>query len=163
MAPWQQDFLASTIVLAAEQGAPGAAEVLTWQTNFLAGRFLAGDRGFPPYDGVTYNMYTFRETQDSPLQTWHEISVATTEHGMSGGGKKWPPTSGSYIQAATGVLGGIVTVAGSAEALRALDWLNQNAQSEAPRKELLLDPTWNIIPLSVPPMPRRGSPAQQLH
>lgn len=163
MAPWQQDFLASTIVLAAEQGTPGAAEVLTWQTNFLAGRFLAGDRGFPPYDGVTYNMYTFAETQDSPFQTWREIYAATAEHGMSGKGTDWPPTFASYIQAAAGVLGGIVTVTRSSEALQAFDWLKKNDQSKAPKAGLLSDPTWNIVPVREQPARPDVLPIQPVH
>ena len=41
IAPWQQDYFATTVVLAAEQGVAAATQLLLWETNFLAGRFLA--------------------------------------------------------------------------------------------------------------------------
>jgi hypothetical protein len=143
MAPWQQDYLATAIILAARQDVPGAKSVLEWQAHFLAGRFLAGDRGFPPYDGVTYNLYT--SGPDGILQTWREIEAVTAQHKQSGGGTGWPPTFVPYIQAAQAVLSGIITVTGSQDAAHALAWLKAHGAEKAPAYRLLTDPTWNIV------------------
>lgn len=145
ISPWMQDYFGSTMVLAAEQGVPGAREVLLWQAHFLANRFLSEQKGFPAHDGANYRMYA--ASSDGPYQTWREIGAATAAHGLSGGGSAWPKgTFVSYLQAAKGVLGGIITVTDSADAKRALAWLNANAP-QAGTASLQRDPTWNIIPM----------------
>jgi hypothetical protein len=48
IAPWQQDYFASTVALAAEQGVAGAAQLLGWEANFLAGLFINAAKGFSP-------------------------------------------------------------------------------------------------------------------
>ena len=54
--PWQQDYFATTVVLAAEQGVTAAKQLLLWETNYLAGRFLAAAQGFDPHLGLGYNV-----------------------------------------------------------------------------------------------------------
>lgn len=123
MAPWQQDFMATTVILAAEQGVPGAKELLTWQAHFLAGRFLAGDKGLSPYDGIAYNMQMWNDDPNDPFQTWHEIGAAVIAHHWSGGGSAWHPGNVAYYAAARGVLSGIVSVTHLPEAKQALEWV----------------------------------------
>jgi hypothetical protein len=76
MAPWQQDFFATTIALAAEQGVAGAKQVLLWETNYLAGRFLAAAQGFDPDYGIAYWLEMFDPSvgHTSPYQTWAQIA-----------------------------------------------------------------------------------------
>jgi hypothetical protein len=121
IAPWQDDFLATTVILATAQGVPGAKQFLLWQTNFLANRFLVGDKGFSPFDGVAYNLQLWDKSPDQPYQTWREIAAAS-QH-WSGGGSDYPKGTDAYYRAAVGVLSGISTVTDSAEAKRALAWL----------------------------------------
>jgi len=141
MAPWQQDFMATTIILAAEQGVPGAKKLLIWQAHFLAGRFLAGDKGMSPYDGVAYNMLMWKTTADQPLQTWREIGAEIVANHWSGGGTTWHPGNVAYYIAARGVLGGIVTATGLPEARQALGWLQAH-----PDGSERAWPQWDIVP-----------------
>jgi hypothetical protein len=145
IAPWQQDFLASTMILAARQGVPGAREVVAWQADFLVDRFLAGDRGLPPYDAIAYNMAMFHPGSRRPLRTWREVAEATAALGMSGGGSAFPKGVEGYGQAAVGVLAGIVTITGSPDAQRALDWMRAHFP-HADRAALRGNPTWAILP-----------------
>ena len=56
MAPWQQDYFASTAIQAAQMGNADALTFLNWQANFLVGRFLNGANGFNPHDGATITL-----------------------------------------------------------------------------------------------------------
>lgn len=53
-APWQQDFLVLAMAHAADLGFAGAKEFMTWQNNFIAGRFLHGEDGYNPLHGTGY-------------------------------------------------------------------------------------------------------------
>jgi hypothetical protein len=148
IAPWQEDYFASVIVLAAKRRVPHALDILKWETNFLAGRFLASDKGFYPYDGAAYNLYTY--AKPSPIsgayQTWAEIGRATAAHGQSGGGDGWPKQSfTSYLQAARGVLAEIIILTGSPEATKALAWLVDHSP-QAGNVQAQQIPTWNFTP-----------------
>lgn len=143
--PWMQDFLGSTLVLAATQEVPGARELVVWQAHFLAGRFLAADKGFPPRNGTAYRLNMYPVTEDAPYLTWREIQADSLAHGFAKDGSVWGSEDGAYIQAARGVLGGIVSVTGLPEARRALEWLDANAPHLDPAS-LRDNPTWNIVP-----------------
>jgi len=146
MSPWQQDFVAYAMILAAKRGDVQAVEVLKWETNFLAGRFLAGSRGYSPYDGAAYRMKIYKAPDQikNAYQTWAEISKVTAQGGFSGGGDAWPKeTYNEYLQAAKGVLAGIVRVTGSDKARRAYLWIEDHApQADITRDRK--DPTWRV-------------------
>ena len=55
IATWQQDYFASTAIQAARQGNADALTLLTWDSNFLVGRFTHAADGFNPHNGVTYD------------------------------------------------------------------------------------------------------------
>lgn len=146
--PWQQDFIAYIMILAAKRGDPGALDILKWQTNFLAGRFLAASRGFSPYDGAAYRLIGYRPNQmtDGAFQTWAEIEQATTPKGFANGSDTWPKrTWPGYIQSAKGVLASIVRLTGSDKARQAYEWLDQNAPQAGLPKDRM-DPTWRVVP-----------------
>ncbi len=140
MAPWQQDFMAFTAMLAAEQDVRGAKELLAWQAHFLAGRFLAGDKGLSPYDGIAYNMDLWKDSPDKPFLTWREVGDFVVANHWSGGGAGWPQGTGAYYLAAKGALAGIVTVTGMPEAKQALEWLSAHPGSHGESW-----PQWNIV------------------
>ena len=147
IATWQQSFLASTIVLAARQGVPGAVKVLEWMTNFQAGRFLSEAKGFHAKDGAEYwlPVYPFPGNQFHPYTSWAEIGREEERQGRSGNGVTWAKqTNTDYIQAAKAAIAGIITVTGSEVAKRALAWLNENAP-QAGRESYERDPVWNIV------------------
>ncbi|MGN6514347.1 MAG: hypothetical protein ACTHLR_00725 [Rhizomicrobium sp.] len=146
--PWQQDFIAYVMILAAKRGDLGALDILKWQTNFLAGRFLAQSQGFSPYDGAAYRMIAYRPNQmiDGAYQTWAEIEQATTPKGFTNGSDTWPKrTWPGYIQSAKGVLASIVRLTGSDKARQAYEWLDQNAPQAGLAKDRM-DPTWRVVP-----------------
>jgi hypothetical protein len=146
ISPWQQDFIAYIMTLAAKRGDPQALKVLNWQTNFLAGRFLAESKGLSPFDAAGYRMLTYGPPNQisGAHQTWAQIGRATVAGGFTAGGADWPKdTYQEYLQAAKGVLAGIVHITGSADARKAYQWLDQNAAKADITKDRL-DPTWRV-------------------
>ncbi len=144
MAPWQQDYLATSVALAAQQGNAAAVQFLGWETNFLAGRFLAS--GISPYMATAYNLSTDVAGQPentSALQTWSAISTATLANGVDG------PTvntalSRAYAQGARAALAGEITVSEDPRAIQAFGWVTayeqiNNAYNQA-------NPYLNIVP-----------------
>jgi hypothetical protein len=153
--PWMQDFVASTLILMTQQGVPGAREVVKWQSHFLVGRFLAEEQGFHPRNATVYQINVFAKSPDEPFSTWREIEADTIAHGFAKKGTGWGYDDPAYIQAAQGVLGGMVSATSSPDAERALEWMHQNAP-HAGKDDLRITPTFNIIPLR--PADRRQSP-----
>ena len=78
IAPWQQDFFASTAALGALQGNQDARAVLKWQANFLSGRFLSPDLN--PYNGFIYWL-NVGDSSGKALTTWAEVAAATKAAG----------------------------------------------------------------------------------
>ena len=117
--PWQQDFFATTAALAAEQDVPGAKQLLEWETNFLAGRFLAAAQGFDPAYGIAYYLEMFDPSvgQSSPYQTWAQIAQLT----QATAGPPSPPGNwdGAYSAGARAALAGDITVTTSPDAIDA--------------------------------------------
>jgi Ca2+-binding RTX toxin-like protein len=108
LAPWQQDYLAGITILAAKRGTPGAKEALEWMSNFLVGRFTAGDEGFSIRDGVAYLIAIADPATRAPYRTWEEISAATIANGWSnttGGG--WGNSEGEYGRLGLATLAGL--------------------------------------------------------
>ena len=153
MAPWQQDYFASTAIQAAEGGNADALTFLKWESNFLVGRFLNSANGFNPHDGVAYNL-NVGNGSGQDYNTWAQIEQATVAAGNSAG-SGWP--DGDYAELAAQTLAGIITVTGSADAITAYNWL---MSSGAPYITPFADPQFDIVPgrqLAAPPalaMPR---------
>ena len=126
--PWQQDYLASSAAHAARRGGADARAVLDWMENFLAGRFLSGDRGFNPHDGCAYLIAISPEgTPQSPYSTWAAIGAATRARDLSNG-NGWSKSNGDYGQLAFQSLALLVEVTGTQRARAAYSWfLNAGA------------------------------------
>jgi len=147
IAPWMLDFLALSMALAAEQGVPGAKDVLIWQSNFLVQRFLAADRGFRPNNATSYRLIMFTPgTPEVPLLTWREVEAASIARGYARDSGEWYH-DGAYVQAARAALGAIVTVTGGNDARRAFTWLTENGYQSG-LGNFQRNPTWNIVPMS---------------
>ena len=145
IAPWQQDYLVTTIALAARQQVPGAKQLLEWQTNFLAGRFLSEDKGFHAKDGAEYILFTYPYPGDQfhPYTNWADVGRMEVTSKRSGGGKEWASSTPMILALDRAALAATVSATGSAEAKRALVWLNANAPAVGAR-EPPPDPMWNI-------------------
>jgi Bacterial Ig-like domain len=140
MAPWQQDYFASTTIAAAEQGNQNAKTVLQWEANFLVGRFLP-HTGWNQHDGTAYNLQVYNTTTNSYYQTWGDIETASQAAGLTMNGTGW--ANGDYAELGLSTLAGIITVLGPAEpdAMQAYAWL---LTSGAPY--LTADPQFQISP-----------------
>jgi hypothetical protein len=143
--PWQQDFVASTLILMAKQDVPGAKEIVRWQSNFLVGRFVAESKGFPPRHGTAYGLVVFAARDDEPFETWAQVNAETKRVGLAKDDATWASDDSAYSQAATGVLGGMVSVLGTAEAKRAWAWMRDNGLGNT-AKVYQAYPTWHIVP-----------------
>ncbi|WP_043836726.1 hypothetical protein [Muricoccus aerilatus] len=123
IAPWQQDYFVSTAVLSARRGNADARAVLDWMENFIAGRFLSGDRGFNPHDGCAYNLAMWPENQpQSPFNTWARIGQETRARNMSNG-NGWSTSDGNYGALAIHSLTLMSELTGSPRARAALSWI----------------------------------------
>ena len=79
IAPWQQDFFASTTALAALQGNADARAVLKWEANFLSGRFLSSD--INPYNGFNYSLNVYGN-DGKTLTSWAQVAAGTQAAGQ---------------------------------------------------------------------------------
>lgn len=145
MAPWQQDYLASTIVLAAQLGVPGAKTFLEWQSNFLVGRFLSQEQGFNPRNGIAYNPHVYDPSTRRIFKSWREIEEATEAAGESNG-NGWKRSDGDYGQLALQSLAGIITITGSPRAIEAYRWLLGSGAPYVDAASLASSPQFAIIP-----------------
>jgi hypothetical protein len=160
--PWEEDYLASTVIQGAEMGYSNALTFLQWQANFLVGRFFAGAEGFSPRDGIAYNLMV-GPSSDVGLsaggpyyQTWAQVEQATEAAGQSNVGNNWTHSNGDYGALALQSLAGIITVSVEHptvmgvyqyEAMQAFGWLLDSgapyltpAQISASNPQFLIDP-----------------------
>ena len=141
-APWQQDYFATTVVLAAEQGSAPAAQLLSWESNFLVGLFNSAAAGFSSYDGAAYQVVTWQNGQW--LQSWAQIEQATAALGLTGNGTWNALAYPAYRAEALSVLAGDFTVTQAPDALKAYGWLLASS-GITPAWEAA-NPTWDIVP-----------------
>ncbi|MDO9498814.1 MAG: calcium-binding protein, partial [Falsiroseomonas sp.] len=114
LAPWQQDYLASTAIAAASRGSEDAMTFLKWQMNFLIGRFQSADNGFALRDGAAYIIAV--GDGSNVYQSWAEIGAATAARGWSNGTDSWQHSNGDYARLALMTLAGIYGLTGSQDA-----------------------------------------------
>ncbi|NJN84344.1 MAG: hypothetical protein HC802_20075 [Caldilineaceae bacterium] len=121
------------------------AHCWAWMENFIAGRFLAADRGFNPRDGIAYQIVMAPAGGANPayFQTWAEIGKETLARGMSNEGG-WRRSTGYYGPLARYSLTMMVEVLGSAAARQALAWIAESAPPYTSARDFADDPTYNI-------------------
>ncbi len=112
--PWQQDYFAGIAIISARRGNEDAAEVLDWMSNFLVGRFTAGDEGFSLRDGVVYQIAHADPVTGVPYKTWEEIAAATIERGWSNTttSNGWGASNGEYGRLGLATLAGLYELTG---------------------------------------------------
>ncbi|MGH7104847.1 MAG: hypothetical protein ACREFJ_20920 [Acetobacteraceae bacterium] len=145
MGPWEQDYLASTIVFAARLHNAGAKTFLEWESNFLVGRFLNGANGFSPHNGIAYNLYVYDPIVRQDYRTWGGIQAATAAAGNSNG-NGWKHSNGDYGQLALQTLAGIITVTASPKAIQAYRWLLGSGAPFISPVYLSQSPQFAIVP-----------------
>lgn len=158
IAPWQQDYFASSVAAAARHGNADARALLEWMSNFLVGRFEADAKGFTRNDGAAFEL-TVSEPVEQPTRfyaTWAEIGAAMRARGKSNGGG-WARSEGEYGRLALQSLALLTDVLGHAGARRAYQSLlaNNPPQFTAPSDHARV-PTNNITPRGLPRVPGRA-------
>jgi len=145
LAPWQQDFFATTVIASARRGNPDAITYLNWASNYLVGRFLADQRGFSYRDAVT-GVFTATEPPPSNrwFTTWAEIGASQVARKVSNG-DGWSQGTPIYAMA---TLAGIISLGGPAakDARRAFDKLTAVATPDIMPNRQRGYPTFNIVP-----------------
>ncbi|WP_372617601.1 hypothetical protein [Falsiroseomonas sp.] len=118
LAPWQQDYFASTTTAAAKRGNADAVRFLRWQANFLLGRFTSAEKGFPPHLGTSYGLMVAEPTSHLPTQatiytSWARIAAENEPPGQT---RARPWADGNYNQLALATMAGIADALDSREA-----------------------------------------------
>lgn len=128
MAPWQQDFFATTIAMMARHHVAGAARVAAWQLHFLAKSLLDPGPGFQPHNGIAYNLKVYDPKTHRRFKTWAEVQNGTAAAGQSNG-EGWAHSRGYYGMTRMAALAAIYNATDSPSALNGYDWV---AKSGAP-------------------------------
>ena len=141
--PWEQDYFASTAIQAAQHGNADALTFLTWESNFLVGRFLNGSNGFNPHDGVAYNIVV--GNNNTIFSSWSDIGNATAAANESNGAG-WAQSNGDYAQLALESLAGIISLTGSQSAIEAYNFLIKSGAPQIDATSLSEDFQFDIVP-----------------
>ncbi len=149
MAPWQQDFFATTMSRLARFGEQGARVVVRWQTHFLANSLLPLARGFNPHDGIAYNLATYDPSTHQYFTSWAAIRRAT-ERGGQANGTGWSHSQGYYAQTRLAALAGIINTTHSARARAAYHWLDHANAPETSPEARAEQPQYWIVPGRAP-------------
>lgn len=155
--PWQQDYLASTVALAARRGNDDARVCLAWMTNFLVGRFFADAAGFPREDGVAYLIAITRPDgpNDQILRTWSAIAAATRQRDWHNGAT-WRTSQGDYPRWALQSLAQIAETLNHARAREAYLWLLGAGAPFTGPEHHAVGAQLNIVPRDMPRVPARA-------
>ncbi|MBY0336537.1 MAG: hypothetical protein K2X11_07980, partial [Acetobacteraceae bacterium] len=156
LAPWQQDYFAAVVALAAQRGNADARAVLGWMENFLVGRFQSGPLGFAPHDGAAYQLAMGAGGRNTPpLTSWGEIAAATRARGLSNG-DGWQRSQGDYARLALMSLAMTADALGSARALATWRWLSGAGAPFTDPRTHARAPMQNIVPRGVHRVPQRA-------
>jgi|GEM_PF-1360396 len=174
-APWQQDFFASTAILAASRGNGDALTVLNWMKNFLIGRFEQSADVFNIRDGIAITLVTATKDPATGWATeihkgWAAIGQAMVSTGASNF-DGWERSQGYYGQLALASLAGIWQLTGDARAKAAYEKLLAMNPPFTTPADLAASPTFAIAigepgtrpdpgPVTLPP-PDTGSETPQ--
>lgn len=146
--PWQNDMVATTFSLLAENDDPKAKEVLSWFSNFNVGRFLSDADGFCAARAPGY-YWTTVDSQGQFINSWSQL-FATNYPGDLGKGcesinitEGYPTIGSGYAAYARGMLGAAAN-AGVANASTA--YRKWKTMTPAMDSALTQDPTWAIVP-----------------
>lgn len=149
--PWQQDYLASSVALAARRGNDDARVCLAWMANFLVGRFFAGASGFPREDGVAYLIAIAPPggPHDQILRSWSAIAAATRERNWSNG-DTWRTSRGDYSRWALQSLAQLSETLNDSRARQAYLWLPAAGAPYTGPEHFAASAQLNIVPRDLP-------------
>ncbi|WP_158292022.1 beta strand repeat-containing protein [Paracraurococcus ruber] len=144
IAPWQQDFFATTVIAAASRGNADAMTYLNWAKNFLIGRFEQADKGFSLNDGVAYRLLATNEATGLKYQTWAEVGAAMQAAGQSNG-DGWATSEGYFGRLALTNLAGIYLLTGDERAAKAYYALAEQSPPFTSASAIANDPQFSVM------------------
>jgi hypothetical protein len=144
-APWQDDYLVMVLGWIHTMGFEDARPILGWMTNFVAGRFTNGGRGYDPLYGAPYEFYIADPRSKTPLTTWAAAFKASFD--PSAGpltSLDQPDWGGGYAALARAALASLNNAAPSPQAAAAYAYV----KAQTPRMEAgySKDPAFAIVP-----------------
>jgi hypothetical protein len=156
VAPWQQDYFASTTLATARRGHADALTFLRWQSNFLLGRFQNEQVGLKMHAGAGYglavsNADTFDPISRPLYQTWAEIAQANEARGWAS--RPW--SDHQYNQLVLATLAGLAATLSSESAARLFATLARQGMRGTSVADYRQNPTYSIVP---PGVTRAGAP-----
>lgn len=132
VAPWQEDYLVMVLGWIDSMGFAEARPVLEWMTNFVAGRFTSGDRGYDPIYGTPYYLRVADPQSNAPLTRWGDAFRATFDPVRQPVRTlDYPAWGGGYAALARGALASLVHTTGSPKAREAYAYV----RAHTPRME----------------------------
>lgn len=143
--PWQNDFLAISLSLHAENGEPRAFELVKWMSDFGVGRFLAESQGFCLSKAAAYNI-KLKDSNNNFVSGWSALAKlnfpafnCSTSIEYDG----YPNWAGGYASNARTMLATTTSI-GIPNARQAYDlWKSKTSGIDS---DYLKNPTWAIIP-----------------
>jgi hypothetical protein len=161
VAPWQQNYIVTSLAEIAGMDIPQASndavQMLNYMNDFVAGLYTNGGNGFAPLDGAAYWLQTRDPTTGAPYTTWagfyqgnlanSNIVPQTTELGG------YPTyTGGGYAAISKAALADLITYTESPKAIQAYGYVaSQMAYafalaggSDTPAYQT--DAQWAVIP-----------------
>lgn len=121
ISPWQNDYMAMAIGLAALRGDTQAGELMAWLAPWQVGRFLAD--GADPRLGPVYAMMAKDPETGTPLDDWASVMAATAA--TPGLSETYMNDGTGYLASAYGALAMVYLTTGSEQAIEAMRVLNK--------------------------------------
>lgn len=126
LGPWQVDFMVVALAGLTGHGFAQARDLLNWSVNFVAGRFISGERGFDPLYGPAYVLKLFDPATKIPVSTWRGLFVGSFPDAgphtdfLPG---SYPSCALCFVAVAKAALAAAITVTQSPRALQAYNFL----------------------------------------
>jgi hypothetical protein len=143
--PWQDDYVAIVLGWISSMGFGEARPILEWMTNFVAGRFTSGDRGYDPIYGTPYFLYVQEPGGDHRFSTWASAFKRTFDPDHPVRTLDYPGWGGGYAALARAALASIITTTGSARARSAYRFVLDN--TPAMDANYPATPAFAIVPM----------------
>ena len=144
--PWQQDFLMTSIFVAANFGHTDALAYLRWTMNWHLGRFMP-HAGYNERDGAAY-IFPIFDNSGNRLTTWEQAGKMLADNNTGNGIGTWNSTSGGYFgQLGLMSMSLIYKLTRDVTALNLYNWLLANDVPYSQPGNFQADPTFHITPL----------------
>lgn len=147
MAPWQQDYFATTMATMVRQHVHGAKAVMLWENHFLAGSVLTNTPGYNRRNGIAYNLFIENPKTKQPVTTWAALNQATRQGGQSNG-TGWAHSNGDYGMTRMAALASAFNATGAPTALQGYQWVAHSGAPYTNTAGLQSTPQFWIVPLS---------------